>query len=277
MRSKAALVWAGIWMGLALPGCGAALAQTSGMEPAPELAEPFEAAGVQGTFLLYDLSAGRLVGHRLDQADTPAPPASTFKIFNALVALETGAIAGEDVLIPWDGVRRQLEAWNQDHSLRSAMRVSAVWFYQELARRIGRERMQHWVDAAGYGNRDLGAGPIDRFWLDGALRITPRQQIDLLVRLYRNDLPFSRRSMDLVRDLLVLEKTDRYVLRGKTGWAISTAPQVGWFVGYVERDGSAVFFANRIELRTPKDAELRISIARAILAEKGLIDPRPAR
>jgi beta-lactamase class D len=111
--------------------------------------------------------------------------------------------------------------------------------------------MQYYVDAVGYGNQDI-SGKIDSFWLDGALRISADEQVEFLRRLYRNDLPFSERSMKIVRDILVLESSDTYRLSGKTGsvWRVGPA-YIGWFVGYVEEAGNVYFFATNIESANP--------------------------
>jgi len=234
------------------------------------LARFFKAEEVEGTFLLYDLQTARSIGHRPDLWDSAYIPASTFKIFNALVALETGVIRDEQTVIPWDGIERSREEWNRDHTLASAFRVSAVWFYQELARRVGAERMQAFLDTVGYGNRKMG-GPIDMFWLDGGLRITPRQQVDFLVRLFKNDLPFSSRTMALVRKIMVQEKTDAYILSAKTGWSDAEIPGVGWYVGYVERENGVFFFATEIQIRKPGDVKARVSLTRTILSHLHLL------
>ncbi len=136
-------------------------------------------------------------------------PASTFKIPNSIIALETGVVEDPDKdIFKWDGVKRSIEAWNKDHTLRSAIAVSAVPVYQEIARRIGPERMQKYVDLMDYGNRDIGGG-IDQFWLTGNLRIDPMQQIDFLDRLHRGVLPVSRRSQELVRDIIAGDESRR--------------------------------------------------------------------
>lgn len=234
----------------------------------------FKEAGVEGTFLLYDLNSDRYSGYDLKRVDAAFLPASTYKIINSLIALETRVIKDENETFKWDGKDRGVKDWNRDHNLRSAFKYSAVWFYQELARRIGERRMQKYVDAVGYGNRDISGG-IDLFWLDGKLRITAKQQIDFIVRLYQNKLPFSQRSMDIVKDIFVLEKTDTYTLRGKTGWAgfgLKENTQIGWFVGYVEREGRPYFFAMNIDIKDPKDTQWRIAITKKILSELKLID-----
>jgi beta-lactamase class D len=230
----------------------------------------FKKANVNGCFLLYDLKPNKYIVYNLRRANTPFIPASTYKIFNSLVALETRVVRDENEVIKWNGVDRGHPEWNQDLSLRSAIKYSAAWFYQDIARRITEKRMQHHVNLAQYGNRNISGG-IDHFWIDGALRITPKEQIDLLVRLYQNKLPFSQRTMDIVRDILINEKTDRYILRAKTGWGAASKPQVGWWVGYVENGGDVYFFACNIDIDKDEDAKARKQIAETILRDMNII------
>ena len=234
-------------------------------------ASAFASAGVEGTCILYDLESGAYSGYRPDRWDSMYIPASTFKIPNSLFALETRVIADAQTVIPWDSVSRSRAAWNHDHTMASAFKASVVWFYQELARRIGAARMQHFLDTTDYGNRTMG-GAIDRFWLDGGLRISPRQQIGFLVRLYRGTLPFTPSTMAAVRDIMIQEKSGTYTLRAKTGWSDATVPGVGWYVGYVERGSRIVFFATELDIREDKDLAARVEVTRAILRQLGLID-----
>lgn len=230
----------------------------------------FEAEGADGTFLLYDLQTNRSTGYRPDRWDSAYIPASTFKIFNALVSLETGVIHDEQTVIAWDKIERPVAEWNRDHTLATGFPVSAVWFYQELARRVGSERMQVFLDTVGYGNRTMG-GPVDMFWLDGGLRITPRQQVQFLVRLFRNDLPFSPRTMGLVRQIMVQEKTPLYTLRAKTGWSDAVIPEIGWYVGYVEREEGVFFFATALQIKKSRDLKARAELTKTILRHLGLM------
>lgn len=242
-----------VWVALALiVGCRSPSdVDVPGLPPhttkeRPEFARYFEEQGAVGAFVLYDERRERLIQYNPERSRQGFPPASTFKILNALIALETGVVSPDEV-VPWDGVVRiGWDKWQQDHTLRSAFQYSVLWFYQEMARRVGRERMQFYVDAVGYGNRILG-DQIDTFWLDGSLRITPVQQVALLRRLYHNDLPFSPQTMAIVRDIMVMEETDAYVLRGKTGWTIVDGVNHGWMVGYVEREEDVYFFATNVE------------------------------
>jgi beta-lactamase class D len=235
----------------------------------------FREANVQGCFLVYDLEKDEYFSYNRKRVNTGFLPASTYKIFNSLIALETRAVRDEREVLKWDGVERMVPEWNRDQSMREAIKTSTVWFYQEMARRIGQERMQHYINAASYGNRNIGGG-IDHFWLDGMLRTTAKEQVDLLVKLHRNQLPFSPRTTSIVKDILISEKTDQYTLRAKTGWAglgNRSAPQIGWWVGFVERDGKAYFFAMNVDIKKDEDAAARMTITKNILREMEIIGP----
>lgn len=230
----------------------------------------FQSAGVKGTFILYDQKKNQYFAYNVKRANTRFIPASTFKIVNSLIALETGVVRDENETIKWDGVKREFPQWNQDQTMRTAIKHSAVWFYQEIARRIGQDRMQRYINLVNYGNRDISGG-LDQFWLKGGLSISPKEQIDLLVKLYRNELPFSKRTTEIVKDILINEKTDNYVLRGKTGLGVELTPQIGWYVGYLERSDNVYFFAINLDMTKPEDIKARIEITKSILRDLGLI------
>ena len=232
-----------------LCGCNRIGDGTSDVDIAPLFAE----RNVEGAFVLYDLDNDTYTYYNRDRCAERFLPASTFKVVNALVALETGVIAGPDEVIAWDGVDRGYTPWNQDHTLATAMEHSVVWYYQEVARRIGRERMQAYVDLIGYGNQDI-TGAIDSFWLEGGLRISAQEQIELLHRLYEGELPFSARSMRIVREMIILEEGDGYRLSGKTGWTSRVESQIGWFVGYLEVGDSVYFFATNVERKQSSES-----------------------
>ena len=226
----------------------------------------FQEEDVRGTFVLYDLRSDRFLVHDSERARKRFIPASTFKIVNSLIALETGSIADTSTVLKWDGQEREVAAWNRDHSMTTAFRSSVVWYYQKAARRIGEDRMRDYVHRVEYGNSDIEGG-IDQFWLSGDLRISAVEQVDLLVRLYRGELPFREQTHEAVKGIMVEERSEDYVLRSKTGWA----QDVGWYVGYVERAGRPYFFALNIDMEHVEQAPLRKRIARAILRDLGLI------
>ena len=260
------------WLAIAflLPAC---LDAEPVWQEHPEWKSEFGTRGVAGTALIYDERNERYHVFDRARAQTAFIPASTFKVFNALVALDTGAVKDEYEVLRWDGVKREFEGWNRDHSLASGMRFSAVWFYQEVARRAGQQRMQEWIDKAGYGNRDIGGG-IDAFWLDGGkLRISAVQQIDFLRRLARGELPFSARAQEAVRRITIVDAAPDHIEHGKTGLSHPHgAGYFGWYVGWIERDGQRWFFALNIDM--PKgldDTDKRQALAHALLARVGAL------
>ncbi|WP_110987659.1 class D beta-lactamase [Acaryochloris thomasi] len=230
----------------------------------PDFAQHFRDLGVKGSILIYDLERDRTYQHNPERNVTPFLPASTFKVLNSLIALETGVIDNELSILTWDGVERSIPAWNRDLNMQTAIQVSAVWFYQVLARRIGYERMQQWIAKVGYGNQAIGeADDIDTFWLTGDLRITPHQQIQFLRRLHKNELPFSDDAIATVKNIMIVERTPDYTMRAKTGWASES--QIGWYVGYVEQDDNTYFFATNINIRDEADLSTRAAVTRQSL------------
>jgi beta-lactamase class D len=267
----------------ALFGCAAPDAQTTHTEaknircsvPSAEFAPHFR--GLQGTFVLHDARTGKTFCHDPQRAATPYLPASTFKIPNTLIALETGVASGPDFFLQWNSAEVPPQpwwpaAWSQGQTLRSALKNSVVWYYKELARRTGEERMQAYVNRFSYGNRDISGG-IDQFWLSGDLRISAEEQADFLQRFYAGKLGISERSTRLAKEMLVLEDNPAYRLSGKTGWAGlgEAGQQIGWLVGYLERNGQVYPFAMNIGIEKDEDAALRMPITKAILRQAGLI------
>lgn len=180
------------------------------------------------------------------RANQRFPPASSFKIPNALIGLDTGVIPDADHIIKWDGISHEREVNNRDHSLRSAIRYSVVWYFQELARRVGETHMQSSIDALDYGNRDISSG-LTRFWLRGSIRISAQEQVAFLRKLHEDTLPVKPRATAIVKDCLILAQGPGWIYRGKTGTYSGPVDGIesdlGWFVGWVERDGRAIIFA----------------------------------
>lgn len=238
-----------------------------------DLAEIFAGYGVAGTFVAYDVAADRDIAVDPDRAARRLIPASTFKVANSLIALETGVIADADEIVPYGGKPQPIKAWEADMSIRDAIRVSNVPVYQELARRVGLAGYRTWLDRLGYGNADPG-DQVDGFWLRGPLAISAVEQTRFLARLARRDLPASDRSQELVRDILRIESGDGYALYAKTGWSIASTPQLGWWVGWVERGDALHTFALNIDMLSNADARKRIPLGRALLTELDLLQPQ---
>jgi beta-lactamase class D len=243
------------------------------------LRKHFTENGTEGTFVAYKVDDYTVIASDTERSGEAMLPASTFKIPNSVIALDTGVVADPDKdVFRWDGVQRFIPEWNQDQTLRSAIKVSAVWVYQEIARRVGAARMQHYVDAFDYGNHDIGGG-IDTFWLTGDLRIDPVQQVDFVDRLRRGVLPASPRAQALTRDILPQTKVGDAVIRAKTGLIGIDArageqdvrSSVGWLVGWVEKGSAATVFALNMDIRAGHHTAARMSVAQLCLADIGAL------
>lgn len=239
-----------------------------------DLLEVFRQASVTGTFVLMEAESGRTTVVGRERAARRYVPASTFKIPHSLIALETGAVADAEEVIPYGGRPQPRPEWERDMTLREAIAASNVPVFQTLARRIGLARERHWLRRLGYGNRQTGTA-LDRFWLDGPLAISALEQTGFLARLATGRLPASRRHQRLVRDLLRVERTVDYALFAKTGWGTAGDPGIGWWVGWVERDGRIWTFALNIDVGDDRDAALRIPLGRRLLHRLGVL-PYPA-
>lgn len=242
-----------------------------------DLLSIFEKHQVTGTFALYDKTQDQLILVNPERAKIQMIPASTFKIANSLIALETGVIQDEKEIIPYGGKPQVFKKWEQDMSLRQAFKVSNVPIYLVLARRIGLENYQDWLEKLNYGNQELGQESgqnITTFWLKGPLKISAVEQTGFLSKLANTQLPISQITQRVVHDIAKIETKiatgGPRTLYGKTGWTITPNPQLGWFAGWVKSDTGTYSFALNIDIMARKDVAKREKITRAILAELGI-------
>jgi len=235
----------------------------------PELAKVLSDNGVAGTFVLFDSATDTMFVSDQTRATKRFTPASTFKIANSLIGLDVGAVKDVEEILPYGGKPQPRKEWERDMGLREAIKVSNVPVYQELARRIGLERMREGVKKLGYGNMDVGK-VADRFWLDGPLAISAIEQTEFLDRLIKGALPIKPEAVRAVKEITLLEKTDAFKLHAKTGWLSGpTPPPVGWWVGWIERENKVYPFALNIDMPKDEDTAKRIPIGRECLKALG--------
>lgn len=205
------------------------------------------------------------------RASVEFPPCSTFKIVNSLIALETGAVESLQDEFRWDGVPRERNAENRDHTLESAFRASILWVYQEVARRITLERMTEWMDQLGYGNGDISGG-LTEFWLMNSLKISARGQVTFLRRLQERTLPMGTDTQTAVLELMRNGEEGGVILRGKTGSGRATPKDaaIGWYVGIIEGPDGVTTFAVNMGGEGAWGQEAR-SIALLLLKQRGYL------
>jgi beta-lactamase class D len=248
----------------------ASLLSSAAVAEDPALAKLFEQHGIDGTLVISSLHSGKTFMHNDTRATRRCSTASTFKILNTLISLEEKAITGKDDVLKWDGHVYDLPEWNHDQTLASAFKVSCVWCFQALARRVGKEKYRDYLHKTAYG--DLRE-PFDEttFWLDGSLQISAIEQVEFLKKVYLRSLPFSASSFDTLRQIMLVEQTPSYTIWAKTGWVTRIKPQLGWYVGYVETPEDVWFFATNIETRDTRDLPLRQQLTLEALQAKEII------
>ena len=240
----------------------------------------FDEKNVVGTFGLFDNGTGQFSIYNLSRfKDSAYLPASTFKIVNSLIGIETGRIVNEKMVIKWDGVVRTFPNgdtavdWNKDLSMEEAFKVSALPYYQEVARRIGKDTMKFWLDSLKYGNHTIG-GAVDKFWIDNSLKITPDEELGVVKRLYFGQLPFQKRTQDIVKKVMLRESNANYKLSYKTGLGFrENGNESGWIVGWIEENNHPYFFVLNIEGdRNAKLMTARLEILKSILKQQGFFE-----
>jgi beta-lactamase class D len=206
-------------------------------------------AGRDGSLVLIECKSGETAVFRPEVAAVRIAPCSTFKIWNALCGLELGIVdRPEQPFYVWDGMERSVAAWNRNLTLKDAFAVSCVPAFQGLAQTIGSERMRAWLDTIQYGDQDISAG-IDVFWLPASGRktvlISPEEQAALIRRLVQGELPISEKSVSALREMMLVKRTAKGTLFGKTGSGANDSGVyvLGWYVGYVESGGTVYAYA----------------------------------
>lgn len=230
----------------------------------------FSAEGVDGTIILKSLRADRTITHNDPRTSRRFASASTFKIFNTLIAVQENVVSLEGTVFKWDGKAYDFPDWNRDQTLESAFKVSCVWCYQEIAKRVGEENYRRYLALARYGAL-ANMNDVTTFWLDGSFTVSAVEQVALLKKIYLRELPFRDETYDALKRVMLSEQTDSYRLYAKTGWAARMSPQIGWYVGYVETSDDVWFFSINLSLRSEADLGLRQKITKAVLRAERII------
>lgn len=235
-----------------------------------EIESIFTKNNIEGTIVISSLDGSQEYVHNISRAQKRFLPASTFKILNSLIALDENVIKDQYEIIKWDGQDKGWKQWNKDQTLSTSLPISCIWFYQELAKRIGNEKYLKHLDNIKYGNEKTGTA-LTTFWLNGELAISAFEQIEFLKKLYKKELPYSKNHMELVENLLVVKSEPNTIVRAKTGWAMRINNQHGWYVGYVEKQDEIWFFATNITINKKQDARFRKEITFQALEIKEIL------
>lgn len=248
-----------------------------------DLAKPFADCNVEGSITIYDYNTKKWISSNTDDSHFATLPASTFKVVNTLIALEHGIAEDENHVVKWPGKTDELKYGHRpeiyhDITVKEAFKVSAGWAYREMAKVIGKDYYRKKLSEINYGNVDLSIEDAD-FWNFGDFAISPVNQIEILIRVYEETLPFKKESFAILKEIMIEESTEDYVLRAKTGWTRVNGKDLGWWIGYVTQDDNVYFFATRIskDLETPNDkfAYCRKQITKQVFRQMGVMEWKP--
>jgi beta-lactamase class D len=226
-----------------------------------------------GCMIIYDNGNKKYIVYNQEKCLTRVSPCSTFKVINSLIGLQEGVVSDEKTVFKWNGTEYPLEAWNHDLSMEEAIKLSAFWYYQIIAKKVGEKRMQFYVDKIGYGNKDISGG-ITQFWQQSTLKISPKEQVDILRNIYEYNVPFDRRNINILKKIMRLEAKNNKTLYGKTGSGLSSPGFQfqpgdqnvnGWFIGFVEMNNVVYYFATNIGAKKDATGQKAKNITVAVL------------
>ncbi len=229
-----------------------------------DLSEYFD--GINGSFVLYDLNSDSFSVYNSEEASKRVSPDSTYKIYSALAALESGAISPEENTILWNGEKYPFEQWEKDQDLDSAMKNSVNWYFDRLNESCGKE-LQNIFTAFGYGNCDMNGGKD--FWMESSLKVSPMEQVEALKSLYLNENGYRHENVEAVKDSLEISPG----FYGKTGSGMVNGKEVnGWFIGFVETEDNVWFFALNMNDDDQASGSKAAQTAVEILRDRGIIE-----
>jgi Beta-lactamase class D len=240
-----------------------------------ELKAIFDKFKIDGSILIYNQNENAYFGYNLERCNMAFCPASTFKIPNTLIALESG-IATTESVFKWNGEKLKFPNWEKDMTLQEAFKASSVPVYQEIARQIGVEKMKYFTQLFNYGNLDINSDNIDKFWLEGESCITQYQQVYFLQKLYNLQLPVSEKSMKLTKEFMLYETKNNYKISGKTGWAVRQDKDITWLVGFVETNDNVYIFATNVAPNENTNlntfSQIRLELTKEVFKELKIIN-----
>lgn len=224
----------------------------------------------QGSFVLYDSGNDAWTIYNKESALERITPNSTYKIYDALLALESGIITPEHSEMTWNGDDYPFDAWESDQDLSSAMRSSVNWYFQNIDSIVGIKNIKSYVQKIGYGNQQT-SNDTALYWSDFSLKISPIEQVELLKKFYENDFGFSDDNINAVKDAILISATPDGTFSGKTGTGrVDGQDTNGWFIGYIEKSGHVYYFATNIQGTSDTTGTVATEVSLSILTNMGL-------
>lgn len=201
----------------------------------------------QGCAVFYSSKNDEYDIYNIEMAYVKEIPCSTFKIISSLAGLKYGIIKNENTILKWDKSKQMMKEWEQDLDCKSAFKLSANWYFERIEKAVGNKNMNEILKQINYGNMDTtGDGNI---YAESNLKISPMEQVELMKKLFNNELPFEKKHMEIVRNIMLTD-SEKGKLYGKTGTSgtlfLEDGAQTAWFVGSYKTNYDEFYFAVRI-------------------------------
>lgn len=200
--------------------------------------------------------------HQEGECSLRKSPCSTFKIAISLMGYDDNILINESLPI--------LDSSDYTNSQKLCykamgpsfwMKNSCIWYSQEITRKLGVDKFQNYINKLDYGNKSIlgdygkNNGLTDS-WLTSSLKISPIEQISFLQKLVQNKLPISLKAHEFTRNILYIEDFYKgWKLYGKTGCGNlkESSLQLGWFIGWIQRNDQIIYFTKYIEVPQKED------------------------
>ena len=218
-----------------------------------------------GSFVLYDNHLDSWKIYNLEEANKRIPPDSTYKIYDALLGLESGIITPEHSSMAWNGEHFSYSAWENDQDLNSAMQNSVNWYFQTMDSQLGLNKIQEFLNEIEYGNQTTSSN-LKLYWSDFSLKISPIEQVELLKKFNTNGFHLHSQNVLSVKNAIKIVGTSDGTFYGKTGTGCIDGQDInGWFIGYIETSDNIYYFATNIQSDSNATGKKALEITSAIL------------
>ena len=230
-----------------------------------DLKKYFDSSNVEGCFALLNNQMGNITVYNMKLDTQRLSTGTSFKIPETLIGIQTGKIINENSTLGNDS------SGKDNPTLKEAFASSSISYFQSLAREIGKDTLKSWLDSLGYGNKKIN-DPVDSFWLNNELKISPDEQLGLMSKLYFDQLPFQKYAQEMVSNMMLQEDDSLYKFSYTTGTGIDEKNhQIAWNLGWIEENRHIYFFVTFI--KTPDESmdvkTTAIHISKSVLKALG--------
>lgn len=222
-----------------------------------DLSEYFD--GKIGTAVFYIPNQNYFIYNK-EIANSRFSPFSTFKIVSTLIGLNNNVLEDENSKMNYNGTKYWLELWNKNVNLKEAFKVSCVWYFHQMTNKIDHDIFTSELEKLKYGNADTSEwygnnsnelADLNGFWLNSSLKISPIEQVNVLEQIFEKENIYNQNDINILKNIMRIDNNNVF---GKTG---SGKGGNGWYVGFMEKENTLVYFAIFLNDKKSSGAEAK--------------------